>query len=153
MIFRITGSLIFNCLMKKTLLILIAALFFITCSKAQEPRITSKSMDLVVQIPKSDPTKTWMQLKEKINSLTNVRVEGYCPDQKLLYLRRCLVPEGQCWALVSNERIRRGQRLRRHHFSLNQREVFQRNRAIASLDLHPPQHRMRARLQTRLVWS
>ena len=40
-----------------------------------------------------------MQLKEKINSMTNVRVEGYCPDQKLLYLR--LDPEQYFNVLVA----------------------------------------------------
>ena len=85
--------------MKKTLPLLIATLFFINCSNAQEKRISSKLMDLVVQIPKSDSAKTWMQLKEKINSMTNVRVEGYCPDQKLLYLR--LDPEQYFNVLVA----------------------------------------------------
>ena len=85
--------------MKKTLPLLIATLFFINSSNAQEKRISSKLMDLVVQIPKSDSAKTWMQLKEKINSMTNVRVEGYCPDQKLLYLR--LDPEQYFNVLVA----------------------------------------------------
>ena len=44
-------------------------------------------MDLVVEVPKSDLNKTWNQLKDKLNSMSNVRVEGYCTGQKLLYLR------------------------------------------------------------------
>ena len=44
-------------------------------------------MELVVEIPKCDSGKTWSGLKEALNNMKNVSVEGYCPGQKLLYLR------------------------------------------------------------------
>ena len=73
--------------MKRTLPVLIAALFLVTSADAQQERKNSKLMDLVVQIPLTDTNTTWIQLKDKMNGLANVSVEGYCPGQKLLYLR------------------------------------------------------------------
>ena len=73
--------------MKNRLFIIIAALFLCGSASSQTKEQTIKLMDLVVEVPKSDLNKTWTQLKDKLNSMVNVRVEGYCAGQKLLYLR------------------------------------------------------------------
>lgn len=68
------------------ILFLIAFLFSVKVS-AQLPKKISKLMDLVVEIPKSKEGKTWVDLSQKLNAMNHVMVEGYCPVQKLLYLR------------------------------------------------------------------
>ena len=73
--------------MKNRLLVLIAALFLGGSASSQTKRQTAKLMDLVVEVPKSELHKTWNQLRDKLNSMNNVKVEGYCSGQKLLYLR------------------------------------------------------------------
>ena len=65
---------------------LIAILFTIRVN-AQKAKQPIKFMELVVEIPKCDSGKTWNGLKEVLNNMNNVSVEGYCPGQKLLYLR------------------------------------------------------------------
>lgn len=73
--------------MKNQLIVIFTTLLLSGSVSAQSPKQTPKLMDLVVEVPKSDMHKTWNQLKDKLNCMTNVRVEGYCMGQKLLYLR------------------------------------------------------------------
>ena len=85
--------------MKNRLLVFLAALFLCGSASSQSEQHPSKLMDLVVEVPKSELNKTWKQLKDKLNSMTDVRVEGYCSGQKLLYLR--LNPEQYFNVLVA----------------------------------------------------
>lgn len=73
--------------MKKQTLILLIAILFTFSVSAQKVKRSINLMEMVVEIPKSDPGKTWNELKDVLNSMKNVSVEGYCPGQKLLYLR------------------------------------------------------------------
>ena len=73
--------------MKKHYLLLTFFVLITAGVVAQRGKPPVKFMDLVVEIPKSDSGKTWNGLSETLNNMKNVSVEGYCPSQKLLYLR------------------------------------------------------------------
>ena len=56
-------------------------------------------MELVMEVPKADPVRSFKTLKKKLNALQQVNVEGFCDSKKLLMLR--LNPEQYFNVLVA----------------------------------------------------
>ena len=46
-----------------------------------------KTMELIMEVPKADPGKSFKALKKKLTALPQVSVEGFCDTKKLLMLR------------------------------------------------------------------
>ena len=86
--------------MKRFLLLTLVGLtllFFNTNSIAQSKE--KKTMELVMEVPKADPVKSFKTLKKKLSALQQVNVEGFCDSKKLLLLR--LNPEQYFNVLVA----------------------------------------------------
>ena len=58
-----------------------------------------KTMELIMELPKADPLKSFKAIKKKLNTLHDVKVEGFCDTRKLLMLR--LNPEEYFNVLVA----------------------------------------------------
>ena len=74
--------------MKRFLLltsVCLSLLFFNTHSNAQSRN--QKTMELVMEVPKADPVKSFKAIKKKLNTLPRVTVAGFCDSKKLLLLR------------------------------------------------------------------
>lgn len=46
-----------------------------------------KSMELIMEVPKADALQSFKAIKKKLNTLPDVKVEGFCNTRKLLLLR------------------------------------------------------------------
>jgi len=57
------------------------------CSAQLTARSDKKSMELILEVPKADAIKSFKSLKEKLSTLPQVYVEGFCDSKKLLMLK------------------------------------------------------------------
>ena len=74
--------------MKRFLLltsVCLALLFSTIHSNAQSRN--QRTMELVMEVPKADPVKSFKAIKKKLNALPQVTVAGFCDSKKLLLLR------------------------------------------------------------------